>query len=78
VFSRPTILAMPEKKRSGNAGNHRRWIIACNTIVVNRTVSLCATYATGFPFLAPEIVQNLLMLFSLVLFGSINNQPERD
>ena len=32
----------------------------------------------GFPFLPPEIVQNLFILFSLVLFGSINNQPERD
>ena len=32
----------------------------------------------GFPVLPPEIVQNLLILFSLVLFSSINNQPERN
>jgi hypothetical protein len=32
----------------------------------------------GFPSFAPEIIQNLLMLLSLVLLGGINDQSERN
>src|ERR1044071_1159343 len=69
-------------RRSAHADDHWccrvgfRWV-GCFAGLFNRTVAL-RDVGDGFPLLAPEIVQNLLMLFSLVLFGSINNQPERD